>query len=63
VSFANLAGQPSDNTALANALNAKADVVDLNTKTFTISSTSDLTNAQAAVDWFLAGKNPIIYYS
>lgn len=31
VSFANLAGQPSDNTALANALNAKANSSDLAT--------------------------------
>ena len=63
VSFANLAGQPSDNANLAAALNAKADATDVNTKTFTLSSTSDLTNAQAAVDWYLAWKNPIIYYS
>lgn len=34
-----------------------------NTKTFYLSSTSDLTNAQAAYDWYLAGKNPIIIYS
>lgn len=148
VSFANLAGQPSDNTALANALNAKADVSSLatvattgdygdllnkptipaaqvqsdwtqatttavdyiknkptipsktsqlnndswfitsayhdsskqdtltagdnisitsntisasvNTKTFYLSSTSDLTNAQLAYDWYKDGKNPII---
>ena len=33
-----------------------------NTKTFYLSSTSDLTNAQAAYDWYLAGKNPIIIY-
>ena len=35
----------------------------LNTQTFTLSSTSDLTNAQAALDWYLAGKNPIINYN
>ena len=34
-----------------------------NTKTFYLSSTSDLTNAQAAYDWWAAGKNPIIIYS
>lgn len=34
-----------------------------NTKTFYISSTSDLTNAQAAYDWYVAGKNPIIFYN
>ena len=39
------------------------NVGDLNTKTFYISSTSDLTNAQAALDWYLAGKNPIIVYN
>jgi len=33
-----------------------------NTKTFYISSTSDLTNAQAAYDWYVAGKNPIVVY-
>lgn len=31
-----------------------------NTKTFYLSSTSDLTNAQAAYDWYAAGKNAII---
>lgn len=34
-----------------------------NTKTFYLSSTSDLTNAQAAYDWYKDGKNPIIVYS
>lgn len=34
-----------------------------NTKTFYLSSTSDLTNAQAAYDWYAAGKNPIIIYN
>lgn len=33
------------------------------TKIFTLSSTSDLTNAQAAYDWYVNGWNPIIYYS
>ena len=32
-------------------------------KSFTLSSTSDLTTAQAAYDWFLAGKQPIIVLS
>ena len=31
------------------------------TKIFTLSSSSDLTNAQAAYDWYAAGKTPIIY--
>lgn len=35
---------------------------DINTKTFYISSTSDLTNAQAAYDWYAAGKNAIVVY-
>lgn len=35
---------------------------DVNTKTFYLSSTSDLTTAQAAYDWYVAGKNPIIVY-
>lgn len=36
-----------------------------NTKTFYLSSvgTGDLTTAQAVVDWYLAGKNPIIVYT
>jgi hypothetical protein len=34
-----------------------------NTKTFYLSSTSDLTTAQAAYDWYSAGKNPIIVYN
>jgi hypothetical protein len=34
-----------------------------NTKTFYLSSTSDLTTAQAAYDWYAAGKNPIVVYS
>lgn len=33
-----------------------------NTKTFYISSTSDLTNAQSAINWYLAGGNPIVMY-
>lgn len=31
-----------------------------NTETFFLSSTADLTNAQAAVDYYLAGNNPLI---
>ena len=34
-----------------------------NTKTFYLSNTSDLTTAQAAYDWYAAGKNPIIAYN
>lgn len=33
------------------------------TKVFTLSSTSDLTTAQDALDWYNAGWNPIIHYS
>lgn len=40
-----------------------SDAADINTKTFYLSSTSDLTNAQAAYDWYAAGKNPIIVYN
>jgi hypothetical protein len=42
---------------------SKANVVDVNTKTFTLSSTSDTTTAQAAYDWYAAWKNPIIILS
>ena len=89
VSFANIAWQPSDNTNLANALNAKQDelvsgtniktinnssilgswnlTIDAgNTKTFylswTWSSATVLAEAQAAYDWYDAGKNPIVMY-
>ena len=34
-----------------------------NTKTFYLSSNSDLTNAQAAYDWYKDGKNPIVAFS
>ena len=34
-----------------------------NTKTFYLSSTSDLTTAQAAYDWYADGKNPIVVLS
>lgn len=40
-----------------------SDAADINTKTFYLSSTSDLTNAQAAYDWYYAGKNPIVIYN
>lgn len=43
--------------------NNKADATDINTKTFYLSSTSDLTNAQAALDWLLAWKNAILFYN
>lgn len=39
-----------------------SDAPNINTKTFYLSGVSDLTNAQAAYDWFSAGKNPIIMY-
>lgn len=38
------------------------DLSDLNTKTFYLSSTSDLTTAQAAYDWFKAGNGVILVY-
>jgi len=38
------------------------DLSDLNTKTFYLSSTSDLTTATAALQWHFAGKNAIIVY-
>ena len=37
-------------------------ILDCNTKTFYISSTSDLTTAQDAYDWYRQGKNAIIYF-
>lgn len=38
------------------------DLSDLNTKTFYLSSTSDLTTATSALQWHFAGKNAIIVY-
>lgn len=38
----------------------KADATDLNTKTFYLSSTSDLTTAQAAYDYYTNWNNPIV---
>jgi len=40
-----------------------AKVDDVNTKTFYLSSTSDLTTAQAAYDWHADWKNPIVIYN
>jgi len=40
-----------------------SDAADINTKTFYLSNTGDTTNAKAALDWYLAGKNPIIIYN
>ena len=39
-----------------------SDAADINTKTFYLLNTSDLTTAQAIYDWYVAGKNPIIIY-
>ena len=39
-----------------------SDAADINTKTFYLSSTSDLATAQAIYDWHAAGKNPIVVY-
>lgn len=66
VSFANLAGQPSDNTALANALNAKADVSSLATVA-TTGDYGDLLNkptipaAQVQSDWNQATTTAVDY--
>ena len=43
--------------------NTIARTSDINTKTFYISGTSDLTNAQAVYDWLEDGKNPLIIYN
>lgn len=58
----NITGDISNQTDLAYALLWKADVADVNTKTFFLSSTSDLTTAQAAYDWYASGKAAIIDY-
>lgn len=66
VSFANLAGQPSDNAALASALNAKADVSSLATVA-TTGDYGDLLNkptipaAQVQSDWNQATTTAVDY--
>lgn len=66
VSFANLAGQPSDNAALASALNAKADVSSLSTVA-TTGDYGDLLNkptipaAQVQSDWNQATTTAVDY--
>lgn len=39
-----------------------SSILNCNTKTFYLSSTSDLTTAQDAYDWYRQGKNAIIYF-
>lgn len=63
INWGEIDGTLSNQTDLQNALNTKADNADVNTKTFYLSSTSDLTNAQAAYDWWKSGKEAIIYYN
>lgn len=46
--------------SLSTAVSGKADATDVNTKTFYLANDQDLTTAQAAYDWYAAGKNPII---
>ena len=38
------------------------DAANINTKTFKITNDQDITNAQAALDWYLAWKNPILIH-
>ena len=55
----------SAQTDLQNALNTKANAVDLNTKTFVLSWNSwqtALDEAQAIFDYWNSGKNPIVKY-
>lgn len=66
VSFANLAGQPSDNAALASALNAKANSADLATVA-TSGSYNDLTDkptipsGQIQSDWWQTNTSAVDY--
>ena len=45
-----------------NAIYDKIESMDTNVKKFEISSTSDISTAQAVYDWYAAGKLPIIVY-
>ena len=49
-------------SAMDTTISSKANASDVNTKTFTITWTSDYTNATSAVQWYLDGKTPIIAY-
>ena len=56
INWGEIDGTLSNQTDLQNALNSKADKEDVNIKVFHIASTSDLTNAQAAIDWWEQGR-------
>lgn len=52
----------SNQTDLQNALNGKANVSDVNTKTFFMTSQNYFTKANEVYDWYVAWNNPIIIY-
>ena len=52
----------SDSTSLMSSWSGKAELTDITTKLFTLSSTSDLTNAQAAYDYYADWTMPILKY-
>lgn len=60
ISISNLQG---DVSSLQTTVAWKANASDVNTKTFYLANDQDLTTAQAAYDWYLVGKNPIIIYN
>ena len=41
-------------------ISGKASAADVNTKTFTILDTTDTSTLQAAIDWYIAGKMPLV---
>ena len=59
----NITGTLSNQTDLQNALDAKLDNADLNVKLFTLTGTSDLTNAQAAFNYYKNWNIPILKYN
>lgn len=58
---------PVENRVITNALNNKADAVDVNTKTFPLSwtwnSAAVLAEAQDIIDYFVAWNNPLINWN
>lgn len=56
INWGEIDGTLSNQTDLQNALNSKADKEDVNVKVFHIASTNDITNAQAAIDWWEQGR-------
>ena len=49
-------------SAMDTTISGKADATDVNTKTFAILDTTDTSTLQDAIDWYIAGKMPLVKY-